>query len=80
MVVWLTHISDGPSHSSKNVPHIIWGNGGGYLKPGQYVDAGSNFGNNRMLSTIINAAIRDKVSAPMNFGSGTAGELTAIKA
>ena len=80
MVVWLPHISDGPSHSAKNVPHIIWGNGGGYLKPGQYVDAGSNFGNNRLLNTLITAAIRDKSTAAVNFGSGTAGELTAIKA
>ena len=80
MVVWLTHIADGPSHSAKNVPHIIWGNGGGYLKPGQYVDAGSNFGNNRLLNTVITAAIRDKSTATVNFGSGTAGELTAIKA
>ena len=34
MVVWTDHVADGPSHSVRNVPHIIWGNGGGYLKQG----------------------------------------------
>ena len=40
VIMWTNHIADGPSHSARNVPHIIWGNGGGYLKQGQYVDAG----------------------------------------
>jgi hypothetical protein len=79
MVVWLTHIADGPSHQARNVPHIIWGSGGGYLKQGQYVDAGSSVTNNRLFNTVITAAIRDKSTAAVNFGSGTAGELTAIK-
>jgi hypothetical protein len=79
VVVWTNHVADGPSHSEKNVPHIVWGDGGGYLKPGQYVDAGSNFTNNRFWNTVITAAIRDKSTATVNFGSGTAGELTAIK-
>ena len=81
MVVWLTHISDGPSHSGRNVPHIIWGNGGGYLKQGQYIDVGSNITNNKLFNTVIKAAIRDKSTAEVNFGVGTGtGELTAIKA
>ena len=73
------HVADGPSHSEKNVPHIVWGTGGGYLKPGQYVDAGANFTNNRFWNTVITAAIRDKSTATVNFGSGTAGELASIK-
>ncbi|HEY7374066.1 MAG TPA: DUF1552 domain-containing protein, partial [Polyangia bacterium] len=80
MVVWMTHISDGPSHSGRNVPHIIWGNGGGYLKTGQYVDAG-NVTNNKLWNTLITAAIRDKSTAAVNFGMGTGtGEIAAIKA
>ena len=79
MVIFLTHISDGPSHSARNVPHIIWGSGGGYLKQGEYIDVGSNVTNNRLWNTIITAAIRDKSTAAVTFGSGTAGELTAIK-
>ena len=33
-VMWTNHVADGPSHSFRNVPHIIAGNGGGYLKQG----------------------------------------------
>jgi hypothetical protein len=81
MVVWMTHVADGPSHTGKNVPHIIWGNGGGYLKTGQYVDAGSGVTNNKLWNTLITAAIRDKSSAAVNFGSGSGtGEIAAIKA
>jgi uncharacterized protein DUF1552 len=80
MVTWLTHISDGPSHSARNVPHIIWGNGGGYLKQGEYVDAGANTTNNKLWNTIIYAAVRDKSTAAVNFGAGTGtGEIAAIK-
>lgn len=54
VVMWTNHVADGPSHSMRNVPHIIWGSPGGYLKKGQYVDAG-NATNNRVLATIVNA-------------------------
>jgi hypothetical protein len=70
MVLFTTHIADGPSHSAKNVPHIIWGNGGGFLKTGQYIDAG-NVTNNKLYNTLITAAIRDKSTATVNFGMGT---------
>lgn len=70
VVLWTTHISDGPSHSGKNVPHIIWGNGGGFLKTGQYIDGGG-VTNNKMQNTLITAAIRDKSTAAVNFGMGT---------
>ena len=70
IVMWTNHVADGPSHSMKNVPHIIWGNGGGFLKTGQYVDAG-NVTNNKLFNTLITAAIRDKSSQPVNFGMGT---------
>ena len=79
MVVLTTHISDGPSHSGNNVPHIIWGNGGGYLKTGQYIDAGK-VTNNKLHNTIITAAIRDKSTAAVNFGVGTGtGEIAGMK-
>jgi hypothetical protein len=69
-IMWTNHIADGPSHSFKNVPHIIAGNGGGYLKQGAYVDAG-NVTNNRLFNTLITAAIRDKSTAAQNFGMGS---------
>ena len=75
-VVFMTHISDGPSHSGRNVPHIIWGNGGGFLKTGQYIDAG-NVTNNKLHNTLITAAIRDKSTATVDFGKGTGNGMIA---
>lgn len=54
VVMWTNHVADGPSHSMRNVPHIIWGSPGGYLKKGQFVDAG-NATNNRVLATLVSA-------------------------
>ena len=39
-VLWTNGFADGPSHSIRNVPHILWGDGGGKLKQAAYVDAG----------------------------------------
>jgi hypothetical protein len=80
MVMLNFHISDGPSHSGMNVPHIIWGNGGGFLKTGQFLDGGK-VTNNKLLNTIITAAIRDKSTATVDFGKGTGtGMITAMLA
>jgi hypothetical protein len=77
VVLWTNHVAEGPSHSYKNVPHIIWGNGGGYLKQGSYLDAG-NVQNGRLLTTLITAATRDKGTA-VNFAGGT-GTVASILA
>ena len=80
IVMWTTHIADGPSHSGKNVPHILWGSGGGFLKTGQFIDAGS-VTSNKLHNTIITAAIRDKSTATVNFGSGSGtGMITGMLA
>jgi Protein of unknown function (DUF1552) len=80
MVMLNFHISDGPSHSGNNVPHIIWGNGGGFLKTGQFLDAGK-VTNNKLLNTIITAAVRDKSTTAVDFGKGTGnGMITAMLA
>jgi hypothetical protein len=78
IILWTNHVAEGPSHSMRNVPHIIAGSGGGYLKQGQFVDAG-NVGNNKLFNTLIYAAKRDKNTTAVTFGSGTAGDLAAIK-
>jgi hypothetical protein len=70
------HIADGPSHSGMNVPHIIWGNGGGFLKTGQFLDAGK-VTNNKLLNTLITAAVRDKSTAAVDFGKGTGNGMIA---
>jgi hypothetical protein len=74
--MWTNHVSDGPSHSFKNLPVIIWGNGGGYLKQGAFVDGG-NAGNNKLLNTLISAAVGSPVE---DFGEGAGGQLDAIRA
>jgi hypothetical protein len=67
-VYWTSHISDGPSHSFKNLPIIIAGSAGGYLKQGAYVDAGES-SNARVLNTLITAN-----GVPTeNFGTGGTG-------
>jgi hypothetical protein len=62
MVLWTNHVADGPSHSQRNVPHIIVGNAGGYFKQGEIVQLGGGGGgggggvpNPRILSTFREA-------------------------
>ena len=79
-IMWTNHVADGPSHSFKNVPTIIAGNAGGYLKQGAYVDAG-NVTNNRLFNTLIAAAVRDKSAWTQNFGMGSgSGPIASIVA
>jgi hypothetical protein len=78
-VLWTNAIADCPSDSFKNVPNIIWGDGGGYLKQGAYVDAG-NTSNSPLLNTLISAAIQDTGETMENFGVGPAGQLAAVLA
>lgn len=69
-ILWTNHVADGPSHSFRNVPHIIAGNGGGYLKQGVFIDA-ANSTNNKVHNALITAASRDKTSEAPNFGKGS---------
>jgi len=75
VVLWTNHVAEG-GHSMKNVPFIIWGNGGGVLKQGQYVDA-AGATNGELYNTIITAATG---SASPNFGSSSGKEVAAVKA
>jgi hypothetical protein len=54
IVMWTNDLSNGPPHSYSNVPQVLAGGAGGYLKTGQYIDAG-NVTHNKLLNTIINA-------------------------
>jgi hypothetical protein len=79
-IMWTNHVSDGPSHSFKNVPHIIAGNAGGYLKQGAFIDAG-NVTNNRLFNTLISAATRDKTTETTDFGEGSgSGPIAGMRA
>jgi hypothetical protein len=70
VILWTNHIADGPTHSFQNVPTILAGDAGGYLKQGAYVDAGG-VTNNRLFNTLIAAAVRDKTDWSQNFGDGS---------
>ena len=75
IVVWTNHVAEG-NHQMRNVPFILWGNGGGKIKQGQYVDAaGAN--NAQLFNTIITAATGN---ARPNFGSSSGKEIAAVKA
>ena len=80
VILWTNHVADGPSHSFKNVPTILAGDAGGYLKQGAYVDAG-NVTNNLLFNTLIAAAVRDKTDWSMDFGDGSgSGGIDALLA
>jgi len=78
-VLWTNGFAECPSFTFKNVPHIIWGDGGGHLKQGAYVDAG-NTNNSPLLNTLITAAIQDTGETVDNFGAGPSGQLPAVLA
>jgi Protein of unknown function (DUF1552) len=69
-IIWTNTIADGPSHSTRNVPMIIWGSGGGYLKQGAYIDA-AGAANAKVLNTLMAAATRDATATAPAIGSGT---------
>jgi hypothetical protein len=54
VVLWTNDLSNGPPHSYSNVPQVLAGSAGGFLKTGHYIDAG-NITHNRLLNTIISA-------------------------
>jgi hypothetical protein len=54
VVLWTNDLSNGPPHSYSNIPQVLAGAAGGFLKTGHYIDAG-NVTHNRLLNTIINA-------------------------
>ena len=73
-VLWTNGFTDCPAHSFRSVPHIVWGNGGGHLKQGAYVDAGG-VSNNQLLNALITAAIQDMGEVMETFGEGTPVQL-----
>jgi hypothetical protein len=78
IVMWTNHVADGPTHSFEKLPFIIAGDGGGYLKQGQFIDAGGAR-NARLFNTLIGAAVRDTQAWANDFGDG-GGTLDVIQA
>ena len=54
VAVWTNDLGHGVSHTYQNVPWVLAGSAGGYLKQGQYVDAG-NVTHNQLLNTLLTA-------------------------
>jgi hypothetical protein len=79
VVTWTVNYADGPSHSPHNVPHVIWGSGGGFLKQAQFLDAGGTL-NNRLLNTLLTATLQDQHLTVQDFGDGEGGLLDLIRA
>jgi uncharacterized protein DUF1552 len=72
VVLWTNDLANGPPHSYGNIPQVLAGGAAGYLRTGQYIDAG-NVAHNKFLNTIINAVgIRnDDGSAYDRFGDAS---------
>jgi hypothetical protein len=66
VAVWTNDLGHGVSHNYVNIPWVIAGSGGGYLKQGQYIDAG-NVTHNQLLNTLLNAVgVRKSDGSPVD--------------
>jgi len=73
--LWTSHIGAGPGHTMYNLPIIIAGSPGGYLKQGAFIDAGE-VSNAMMMNTLMTA-----VGVPTeNFGEGGTGLIQGMLA
>lgn len=73
VTVWTNQVATG-SHSFVNIPWILAGNAGGFLKTGQFVDvAASGYKTNRMLNTLLSAGgVRKSDGSPTDdFGDAS---------
>ena len=71
--VWTNQVANG-NHSFTNVPWILAGTAGGYLKTGQFHDVSAKkYLTNRMLNTLLSATgVRKTGNAPVdNFGDAS---------
>ncbi|HVZ36705.1 MAG TPA: DUF1552 domain-containing protein [Polyangiaceae bacterium] len=78
VAIWLNDLSNGPPHSTTNMPYICAGSCGGKLKQGVYVDAGNKASNkyvthNKFLNTIgAVVGCKNSAGAPLDdFGDST---------
>ena len=54
VVGWTNECSNGPPHGRTNMPWVLAGSAGGFLRTGQYLDMGG-VTNNKLLNTILSA-------------------------
>jgi hypothetical protein len=77
VAIWLNDLSNGPPHSTQNMPYVCAGSCGGRLVQGQYVDASPGSGrytsHNQFLNTIAAAVgVKSGGGAPLDdFGDAS---------
>lgn len=76
VAVWYNDNGNGPGHSERNVPFILAGSAGGFLKQGEYIEVNNGeyqVNHARMLNTIGSAAgLRDPNDQPISdFGDAS---------
>jgi Protein of unknown function (DUF1552) len=65
VALWTNSNGNGPPHDVGNVPHVLAGSGGGFLKTGQYLNL--TVKNNKLLNTLGAAAgLRNAAGAPLD--------------
>ena len=77
--IWTNSLDDGPTHGSTNIPYILGGGAGGFLKTGVHIM--SPGANHRVLTTVASAAGCRKPNGDLvdNFGDPSApGLITEI--
>ena len=90
-VLYANELSDGLEHNFMDMPFVVAGSAGGYLKQGQYIKVtrqsstkqATDAPHNKLLTTLINAVgVRNDDQSPIaNFGAfGEPGEFTELKA
>ncbi|MBK6923547.1 MAG: DUF1552 domain-containing protein [Deltaproteobacteria bacterium] len=92
-VMWTNNLSDGKAHHFMDMPYVMFGSCGGYLRTGQYIKVTAQDStvndvdapHNKLLTTIANACgVTDDTGGPLTiFGDpafAEAGEFDALKA
>jgi hypothetical protein len=83
VAAWTNDLGHGVSHDYENIPWVLAGHCGGYLKQGAYVDGGKT-AHNKLLNTLLNAVGVRKPDGSLvdDFGDPSlpTGELAVIKA
>lgn len=83
VAAWTNDLGHGVSHNYRDIPWVLAGSCGGYLKQGAYVDAG-DVTHNKLFNTLLNAVGVRKADGSLvdDFGdpSLAPGEIAEIKA
>ena len=66
VAAWTNDLGHGVSHNYQNIPWVLAGSAGGFLKQGQYIDAG-NVTHNKLFNTLLTAVgVRKADGSPVD--------------